>query len=187
MLSHFHHRMLCLFTIFNSQYFRKLKVLYTSLHYYCSYYKYSKSPNPVSLQSSRNVSHITQNLKYLIMHMIWSNEIVECSTYSQTVISSWLRHIIGNWWRNGDQLHDTLKGPKFNLQEFPIHTLFAVLHVLVHVSWRFQWLNKLLDELYIVRSSADENHGDCYRGRLSRLLRSLQVKGVVRLAQILTR
>lgn len=31
-----------------------------------------------------------------------------------------------------------------------------------------------------MRSSADENHGDCYRGRLSRLLRSLQVKGVVK-------
>ena len=48
----------------------------------------------------------------------------------------------------------------------------------MHVSWSFQWLGKLLDQRYIVRSSADENHGDCNRGRLSRLLRSLQVKGV---------
>ena len=72
------------------------------------------------------------------MHMIWSNEIVESSTYSHTVINSWLRHIFGNRWRNGDQLHDTIstmKGPKFNLKEFPIHTLFAALHVVVvHVS-----------------------------------------------------
>lgn len=75
--------------------------------------------------------------------------------------------------------YNTLKGPKFNLKEFPIHTLFAALHVVVvHVSWRFQWLGKLLDRRYIMRSSADENHGNCNRGRLSRLLRSLQAKRV---------